>query len=277
MKSNKFISSLLITELLATPFLVRAQNPIVVPVDSSLVQQEVVEAPEITQANATQAAAQHIIQYTGQDSLYNELPVRETTVPGLTDKQKKKLLKKYPNGIKVDSRAFDLTVEDSTTALDVIDYNMADITSSGDFTEQQKDFLNYEAYRIRKEMSDIVNGYNSMANDGVLTTNEINNILQPKYSFQVANNNRLKEALPEDAYNLIVGAQERFNQYVNRVTEFTRKKLEDALSTPWYKNWKFVVPTSVATATGAYFAGRGKGKPTQQKVEGGRYGGTGVH
>jgi len=113
-----------------------------------------------------------------------------------------------------------------------------------------------------------------MAEDGRLTVPELDNLLQTKYSFQIADNNRLKEALPQDddAYKLIVEAQETFNQYVSRVTGHTRKKLEESLKTPWYQTKKFILPTTAVVGTAAYFLGKGNG---DGKVEGGRRGGEG--
>ena len=266
MKTNHILA----TGLLAGGLLfgtAKAQELTEVPIDSSLAQEQVAED--------TASIPVLPFKYSGQDSLYDATPIRQTAVKGLTEKQIKALNKKYPDGISINPNAFSLTVEDSIDVLDVIDAATAYIQEvDSTLTPEEKTFINYESYRIRKNILETVTALNDMAKDGKLTTPELSNLLQPRYALSTADLNRLKEAYPEDAYNPILSAVEKFNGYLNDVTSTTQSAVTQALKTAWYKNWKFTVPTGAAVGTAAYLLGN-KGKGTKQK--GGINGGPGVY
>ena len=251
MKTNHILA----TGLLAGGLLfgiAKAQEIREVPIDSSLVQEQVVKD--------TSSVPVLPVKYPGQDSLYDATPIRQTAVKGLTEKQIKALNKKYPDGISVNPNAFSLTVEDSIDVLDVIDAATAYLQEvDSTLTPEQKNFMNYEAYRIRKGISETVDAFNGMAKDGKLTTPELSNLFQPRYALSPADLNRLKEAYPEDAYQSILSAVERFNGYLNNVTSTTQTAIAQALKTAWYKNWKFTVPATAAVGTATYFIAKGKG------------------
>ena len=257
MKTNHILA----TGLLAGGLLfgtAKAQELIEVPIDSSLSQEQVAED--------TASVPVLPVKYTGKDSLYDAAPIRQTAVRGLTAKQIKALNKKYPDGISVNSTAFDMTVEDSLIVLDVIDRAVAYTIEFDSLNAEEKKFINFEAYRIRKSIEDAVKSYNGMVEDGKLTTEEISNLLQPKYALPTADLNRLKESLPKDSYDLILSAQNNFNNYIDRVTSTTQSAVAQALKTAWYKNWKFTVPATAALGTAAYFLGNGGKKNGKEKV-----------
>ena len=254
MKTNHILA----TGLLAGGLLfsiAKAQELIGVPIDSSLTQEQVL--PQA--ADTAQATIDHIVKYTGADSLYDATPIRQTAVEGLTEKQIKAINKKYPDGIPINSNAFSLTVEDSIDVLEIIDAAAAYLQEvDSTLTLEQKNFMNYEAYRIRKTISETVAAFNDMAKKGRLTTQDLSNLLQPRYALSTADLNRLKETYPEDAYKSILSAVERFDGYLNNVTSTTQSAIAQALKTPWYKDWKFTVPASAALGTATYFIAKGK-------------------
>ncbi len=266
MKTNHILA----TGLLAGGLLfsiAKAQELTEVPIDSSLSQKQVAED--------TTSIPVLPVKYTGKDSLYDAAPIRQTAIRGLTEKQIKALNKKYPDGISVNSNDFDMTVEDSLGVLDVIDRAVAYTIEFDSLNAEEKKFINFEAYRIRKSIEDAVISYNGMVEDGKLTTEEISNLLQPKYALPTADLNRLKESLPKDSYDLILSAQNNFNNYIDRVTSTTQAAVAQALKTAWYKRPVFLIPTAAAVGTAAYFLGHKGKKGTEQK--GGINGGQGVY
>ena len=121
----------------------KAQEITEVPIDSSLVKEQVAEY-------TTAVVPLLPVKYTGQDSVYDATPIRQTEVKGLTEKQIKALNKKYPNGINSNGLAFDMTVEDSLDILDVIDRAVAFTIEYDSLNAEEKEFINFEAYRIRE-------------------------------------------------------------------------------------------------------------------------------
>ncbi len=250
MKTNHILA----TGLLAGGLLfstAKAQELREVPTTSLSVQEQVAED--------TTSVPLLPVKYTGTDSLYDAAPIRQTTVRGLTAKQIKALNKKYPDGISVNSNAFDMTVEDSLDVLDVIDRAVAYTIEFDSLNAEEKKLINFEVYRIRKSIEDAVKSYNGMVKDGKLTSEEISNLLQPKYALPTADLNRLKESLPKDSYDLILSAQNNFNNYIDRVTDITQAAVAQALKTSWYKNWKFTVPATAAVGTATYLITKRKG------------------
>ena len=87
---------------------------------------------------------------------------------------------------------------------------------------------------------------------------------------------RLKAQL--DPYFGQLEANARMANIVSRNLDEVVSPIEKEANSHWYSSPWFYVPTAGVLGTTGYVIGKGKGgKGGEQKVEGGRYGGTGVH